>query len=32
MDGKKALWFAMKGLSYASIGAIFYTLFCFRGV
>ena len=31
MDGKKALWFGMKGLSYTSIGAIFYTLFCMRG-
>ena len=32
MDSKKTLWLIMKGLSFASIGAIFYSLFCMKGI
>jgi len=32
MDKDKIIWLIMKGLSFAAIGAIFYTLFTIRGL
>ena len=29
---RKIIWLALKGLSYASLAAIVYTLFCLQGV
>jgi hypothetical protein len=31
MDTQKLLWVGAKGLSFASIGAIIYVLFCLKG-
>ena len=31
MDKRETMWLVMKGLSFASIGGILYTLLCLRG-